>query len=255
MAKIIFLGTASSIPTKDRDNTSFLFIHKKQTFIVDCPGSIVQKLLRVGIDFKKIQNIIITHEHPDHIYGIVSLIHTQAYLNDRLRIFTNPTCIKIIKKLVEIFELNKKEFPRLDFINVFEKSLFYQNDSLRLAAIKNLHTEDSFGVRFLFGRKCLFYSSDTAFSPAMFKGLGKCNYLIHDTTASSSFFRRYPRLYKMHTDSRTLAKYLRSKPKVKLFPIHFLLLEKGEEERIQKELKTLHGRVIFVKDFDFVSLV
>jgi ribonuclease Z len=249
MAKIIFLGTASSIPTKDRDNTSFVFIHKKETFLIDCPGAISHKLLKVGIDFKKVNKVIITHQHPDHIYGIISLIHTQAFLNKHLHIYSNAQSRRLIKKLIKLFRLDRKHFPRLHYTDVFKKGGFYSRNGLRLKAVRNKHMAGSFGVHFSFGKKRLFYSSDTAFSKKMLAEAAPFDCLIHDCTASSSYFRKHPQLFKMHTNSRQLARYLRRWPDAKLIPVHFLLLEKGEEARIKKELAPLNRRLVLARDF------
>jgi len=259
MAKITFLGTASSIPAKTRDNTSFLFIDKKHNLLIDCPGSISHKLLKAGIDFTKIKNIVITHEHIDHIYGIVSLIHTQGYLNlDPINIFSNPSSIKLIKKLVSLFRLNRKNYPKIKYIDVFSKKAFFRKNDLALEAIKNNHIKDSFGIKFSFGKdkakKTLLFSSDTSFWPTMLKKCGDINYLIHDCTASSAYFKKHPALYKMHTNSKELADYLKSEPKIKLIPIHFLLLERGEEKRIEKELSSIKRRLILAKDFQTINL-
>ncbi|UCG34652.1 MAG: ribonuclease Z [Candidatus Omnitrophota bacterium] len=254
MAKIIFLGTASSIPTKDRDNTAFVFIHKSQTFLIDCPGAIVHKLLKANVDFKKLQNVVITHEHPDHIYGIISLIHTQAGLNDRLNIFTNNRCKKIVESLRALFNLDRDKFPQIHYIDVFKKNPFYSKDGLRLSSIENKHMQGSFGVKFSSGKKSLFYTSDTSFSASMIEKAGKLNYLIHDCTGPSSSFSPGSKINLMHTDSKTLSEYLKDKPDTKLIPVHFLLLKKGEEKRIRAELKPLGKRCVFVKDFEVVRL-
>jgi ribonuclease Z len=255
MAKIIFLGTASSIPTKTRDNTSFLFIHKKHNLLIDCPGSISHKLLKAGINFAKIKNVIITHQHPDHIYGIVSLIHTQGYLNvDTVTVFSNPASIRLIKKLVTLFRLNRKDYPKIKYIDVFSKRYFFTNADLRLEAIRNNHIEDSFGIKFVFGQKKLFYSSDTSFSPAMLRKCGNVNCLIHDCTASSTYFKKHPALYKMHTNSKMLASYLKDKQNLKVIPIHFLLLDKNEEKRINKELAGIKKNIILAEDFGAINL-
>lgn len=255
MTKIIFLGTASSIPSKTRDNTSFVISHKATDILVDCPGSISQKLLKCGIDFKKLKNVIITHEHPDHIYGIVSLIHTQAFLNDTLNIFSNSASIKIVKQLVRLFGLTKKYYPKLKYINVFGKKIFLSKCGLKLQAIKNKHSRDSFGIKIYVGKKALFYSSDTSFSLRMLKEAGSLDYLIHDCTASDVYFRKHPSLYKMHTSAKTLSDYLKEIPKTKLIPVHFLLLEKNEENRIKKELQEIKKKLILVKDYEQLRLL
>jgi len=254
MAKIIFLGTASSIPTDKRDNTSFILTHKKFTLLIDCPGSIPQKLLKIGLDFRKIRDIVITHEHPDHIYGIISLIHTQAYFNDILRIFTTPPSIKIIRQLIKLFDLNKPHYPKIKYVNVFKRKNFLNKEGLRISAIRNKHIPGSFGIRASFSKKSLFYSSDTSFSKRMLKEAGQINYLIHDCTASSSFFQKHPSLYEMHTSARELSDYLKAFPKIKFIPVHFLLLTKSEEKKIRKELKSLDSRVIWAEDFKTITL-
>jgi ribonuclease Z len=254
MAKIVFLGTSSSIPTKKRDNTSFLLLYKKQIVLIDCPGAVVHKLLKAGIDFKTLQNVIITHQHPDHIYGIVSLIHSQAYLNNTLNIFSNTACISLIRKLTELFNLRKKHYPKVNYINVFRKKVFYQNNGLKISAIKNQHIAGSFGVKVKIGQKLLVYSSDTSFSADILKYSRNADYIIHDCTASSAYFKKHPLLYKMHTCAKDLSQYLKNNGCAKLIPVHFLLLEKGEEKRIRQELAPLRRRVVFVKDFQEIIL-
>ena len=249
MAKIIFLGTSSSIPTKKRDNTSFLLIHKKQTVLIDCPGSIVHKLLNAGVDFRKLKDVIITHQHPDHIYGIASLIHTQAFLNSNMNIYSNSDCIKIIKKLMTLFRLKRKRFPRINYVNVRNKTPFYSSQGLKITAVKNKHIKNSFGIKAKAGKKTLFYSSDTSFSPELLNQAESADYLIHDCTASSSYFKKHPILYKLHTCAKDLSEYMNKNSRAKLIPIHFLLLDKGEERRIKQELSCLKRKVIFPKDF------
>tara|TARA_B100000315_G_C14537511_1_gene569202 strand:- start:919 stop:1686 length:768 start_codon:yes stop_codon:yes gene_type:complete len=255
MAKITFLGTSSSIPTKTRDNTSFLFEYKKDIFLIDCPGSLRQKFLKLGVPYKKVNRIIITHQHLDHIYGIISFIHSQGYLNTgTITIYSNPDCIRLVKKLINLFNLTRPQFPKIRYRNAFKSSLFFKKPGLTLKAIRNKHIKDSFGVKFVFGSKSLFYSSDTSFSAKTLKEAGNFNYLIHDCTASSSYFKRYPLLYRMHTNAGELSKFLEDKPKIKLIPIHFLLLEKNEEKKIQAEFKAFKKQVIFAKDFEKLSL-
>ena len=253
MAKITFLGTAASIATKTRDNTSFLVSSSKETFLIDCPGSIVQKLLKIGFDFKKLKNVVITHHHPDHVYGIISLVHSQFIFNDEINIYSNAHTIKLIKSLLKLFRLNRSKFPKINYINVFKKGPFYSSKSLKLKAIKNNHCKDSFGILFKTNKKNILYSSDTCFYPEMLTKLKNINYLIHDCTASSSYFKRYPALYKMHTNSKQLAQFLSKRSKTKLIPIHFLLLKRGEEKRMRKELSAVRG-VRFVKDFDAIRI-
>jgi ribonuclease BN (tRNA processing enzyme) len=249
MARITFLGTAASIPSKKRDNTAFVFQHRKETWLIDCPGSPAHKLLKADINFRKIKRIIITHHHPDHIYGITSLIHSQAFISpEPITIFSTSPSIKIIKNLIGLFKLNREQFPRVDFINVRTLSVFYENNYLRIRKISNKHSEESFGVKFIYGKKSFFYSSDTKFSPLILKKAQPFNYLIHDCTASSSYFRKHPAINLMHTCALQLSRYMKRDTCAKIIPVHFLTVERKEEEKIKAELSCLGKRVIWVKD-------
>ena len=76
MADLYFLGTGGSIATEDRDNTSLLLDTENRLILIDCPGSVIQKIRKLGFDPRQIKTILVTHVHPDHIYGLPSLVHS-----------------------------------------------------------------------------------------------------------------------------------------------------------------------------------
>ncbi|RLG27649.1 hypothetical protein DRN98_10610 [Methanosarcinales archaeon] len=120
--------------------------------------------------------------------------------------------------------------------------------------MSNSHIKDSFGIKIIQDKKSIVYSSDTSFSQNIIKEAKNCDYLIHDCTASSFYFREHPQLYKMHTSSRQLVEIVQKTKTKKIIPIHFLLLDKNEEKRIRKELKPIKKKLIFPKDFLTLSI-
>lgn len=257
MFKVYFLGTAASIATGRRDNTSLLlYINRNDFILVDCPGSIVQKLSLLKIDFRKLTQVIITHTHPDHIYGLISLIHSQFKTTRKLTLYSSKNSIRIINRLIKIFSFTSRDYPQIYFKDVFKTPFFLKRKEIKISAFKNKHTPGSFGIKISFNHKetNLVYSSDTAINQNIRKLINKNTYLIHDCTASSCFFKKYPSLQKMHTDSLTLKKLAETtKPKV-LIPIHYLLLEKRELESIKKELSSCKCKVFFPEDFSSLKL-
>ena len=119
MAKVIFLGTAAAIASKNRDNTCLLIIEGKEKVLIDCPGSPLLKLERLNIDYQKISNILLTHSHIDHIYGLFSLLHSQYKLNNTVRIFGHKKTIATVRILRKIFHLkDTNKYPKVIFREV-----------------------------------------------------------------------------------------------------------------------------------------
>lgn len=257
MAKIIFLGTAAAVASKTRDNTSVLVITNKDIILVDAPGALIGKLEKLSIDFRKISQIFITHSHPDHIYGIVSLLHSQYKLKNRVHIFAPTKVINKVKILRRVFELeDTSKYPQITYHRI-EEGGFYNSDSLKVRAFKVRHAKESLGFKFLFKKErisCIF-SGDTAFTPNLIKESRHADYLIHDCFSPEKFFRKYPQLYKMHTSSLILGKIAAESCVKVLVPIHFASEVEYSMPEIKKEIrKNFSGRIILPQDLKTLKL-
>ncbi len=103
--KIVFFGTAGAIQSKDNTNVSFSVVEKKLSILVDSSGNPVQYLKRAGIDPKKLDILILTHSHTDHIYAVPSLIHNLWLMKRKkpLNIISNQFTINKAKELCNVF--------------------------------------------------------------------------------------------------------------------------------------------------------
>ena len=81
MLSVSFLGINGSLVDRDGGNTSLLLRSPDLKNLVDVSGNIAEA---VDAD---IDSVIITHEHIDHVYGFVSLLH-QLWLSGRERKLT-----------------------------------------------------------------------------------------------------------------------------------------------------------------------
>lgn len=74
MARLIILGSAAALPDACRDNTYMVLEGRESSILIDCGGSPLHKLQVVGVDLDTLDSLIITHHHPDHIYGVPVLL-------------------------------------------------------------------------------------------------------------------------------------------------------------------------------------
>lgn len=79
MIEVIFLGTVSGVPTRDRNHSAIILNHygeKKETMLLDCGEGTQRQMLIAGVNFMDIDKIFITHWHADHFAGLIPLIQT-----------------------------------------------------------------------------------------------------------------------------------------------------------------------------------
>lgn len=115
--KFIVLGSGSSIPTTERNHSSYIIKYNGDVFLWDCGEGTQRQLRKTGVSPLKIDQIFISHWHTDHFAGLPGLLETMK-LEDRtkkLQIYA-PEAEKYIWKLSQIF-WNDKGFD-IEAINI-----------------------------------------------------------------------------------------------------------------------------------------
>lgn len=85
--RIVFLGTSSGTPTRDRNVSSVALILDGTVLLFDCGEGTQHQLLRAPVRSGAIEAIFITHLHGDHCYGMPGLLATMS-LNARAQPLT-----------------------------------------------------------------------------------------------------------------------------------------------------------------------
>jgi ribonuclease Z len=76
MFELVFLGTSASAPSIHRGLSSVAVLAGEERFLVDCGEGTQRQILRSGIGFKRLNRILLTHPHLDHILGVGGLMST-----------------------------------------------------------------------------------------------------------------------------------------------------------------------------------
>src|SRR5512135_3347040 len=76
MFELVFLGTSASAPSVRRGLPAALLFHREYRFLIDCGEGTQRQILRSGVGFKRMDRILLTHGHLDHILGLGGLAST-----------------------------------------------------------------------------------------------------------------------------------------------------------------------------------
>ena len=76
MFELVFLGTSASAPSVQRGLSSAIVMHNEHRFMIDCGEGTQRQLLRSGLGFRRLDKILLTHGHLDHILGLGGLAST-----------------------------------------------------------------------------------------------------------------------------------------------------------------------------------
>ena len=76
MFEIVFLGTSASAPSLRRGLPAAVVMHREYRFLIDCGEGTQRQLLRSGLGFRRLDTILLTHGHLDHILGLAGLAST-----------------------------------------------------------------------------------------------------------------------------------------------------------------------------------
>jgi ribonuclease Z len=76
MFEMIFLGTSASAPSIRRGLSAHMVLHREFRFLIDCGEGTQRQILRSGLGFKRLEHVLLTHGHLDHILGLGGLVST-----------------------------------------------------------------------------------------------------------------------------------------------------------------------------------
>jgi len=102
MFEILFLGTSASAPSIQRGLSAQVVMHNEYRFLIDCGEGTQRQILQSGVGFKRMERILITHGHLDHILGLAGLVSTfnRWESTDRLEIWAGRWALDRIYDLL-----------------------------------------------------------------------------------------------------------------------------------------------------------
>jgi ribonuclease Z len=149
--EIVFLGTSASAPSVHRGLSSQVVIHDEFRFLIDCGEGTQRQILQSGLGFKRLNRVLITHGHLDHILGLAGLLSTFMRWEtiDKLEIYGGQWALDRIHDLIYSIVLRGAKPPMdLQLIKI-SSGMILDEDDFTVTAFPVWHRgPDCFGYLF-----------------------------------------------------------------------------------------------------------
>lgn len=151
MFELVFLGTSASAPSVKRNLPAIMVKHDEHRFLIDCGEGTQRQILQAGIGFKRLNRILITHGHLDHILGLAGLLSTLLRWEtmDELLIYGGKGALNRIQDLIYGVVLRGNQTPiALDLVPVDEGVIIEEADFTVTAIPVSHRGPDNYGYLF-----------------------------------------------------------------------------------------------------------
>ena len=151
MFEIVFLGTSASAPSVHRGLSSQVVIHDEFRFLIDCGEGTQRQILQSGLGFKRLNRVLITHGHLDHILGLAGLLSTFMRWEtiDKLEIYGGQWALDRIHDLIYGIVLRGAKPPMDLQLLQINRGLILDEDDFTVTAFPVWHRgPDCFGYLF-----------------------------------------------------------------------------------------------------------
>ncbi len=142
MFEVVFLGTSASAPSAHRGLSAHMVLHRQYRFLIDCGEGTQRQILRSGLGFKRLDKVLLTHSHLDHILGLGGLVSTLTRWEtlDTLQIYGGKATLDRVHDLIYGVVLRGARPPvQIDLITIEDGDVIMEDSQFKLSAFSVSH--------------------------------------------------------------------------------------------------------------------
>ncbi|MFC1544001.1 MBL fold metallo-hydrolase [Gemmatimonadota bacterium] len=247
---LTLLGTGAAYPPPERENTSIALQWPGGIWLIDCGASPHRRLRQAGLDPGRLRGVVVTHGHPDHLYGLPSLVHCllPAPRSEPLPLLAPPLTLARARAILDAFDLGQRDELPLDFVEIPldapPSTPIIEVDGLALYTAEVQHSQEAVGVRAEAGGRVLAYTGDTMPCEGVEALAGGSHTLVHEATFLTS-----AEVAPGHSTARDAGLAAQRAGVETLILVHFLEETARDIDALAKEAADVFdGRVIVGED-------
>jgi ribonuclease Z len=239
------------VPDENHDNTHLAVTGAGGFILIDCASSPLSRLKRAALDFNRLTDLVLTHFHPDHVYGVPHLL-VNMWLMGRavpLRISGLAHCLDRLESLMEAFGWDAWPgyFPTtFHRVPDNENAPVLVNSEFRLTAWPTQHHVPSIGLRLenkTTGR-VLAYSGDTEPSAVVARLAAGADLLVHEATGEAAG----------HSSALQAGRAAQQAGAKSLLLIHYDVVNGSPDALVDQAAQAYSGPIALAHDFDVIEL-
>lgn len=188
MVTLHLLGTGAALSDSSRTTTMLAVEGPSSLYLIDCGGDAAHRALNSGLDLARVDGLIVTHEHADHVGGFPLLMerlwlagHTEPF-----PVYGNSAALRQIERLDAAFDTSGwPDYPAIDLFQVpeLEREHVLSTDDFTIYASPGKHAVPCVGLRLETSRgEVIVYSGDTEPSAAITRLAEGADILVHEAT-------------------------------------------------------------------------
>jgi ribonuclease Z len=143
--KVVFLGTAASIPTDARALPSIVVKRRNEVFMFDCGEGVQRQMIRARVGFHRKMRVFVSHMHGDHVLGLPGLLQSMSLLDRREKLWIyGPVGIRAFVEAIKETVQFVLTFP-VDICEIKCDSVIRDEKEYYVEAVRASHVVPSFG--------------------------------------------------------------------------------------------------------------